>query len=66
MSRSFAVDVHDAFADPKEAKHEYNVALMDTLEDTEKYDCVIGAVAHDMYTSFTVNDLEKLAKKRMV
>lgn len=63
VGRGFAVDVHDAFADPKEAKHEYNVALMDTLEDTERYDCVIGAVAHDVYTSFTVNHLKKLVKK---
>ena len=42
------VDVHDPWADPAEAKHEYGLELVAELE-AGAYDGVILAVAHDAY-----------------
>jgi UDP-N-acetyl-D-galactosamine dehydrogenase len=46
------VSVHDAFADPAEAKHEYGVDLVPHLNGT--YDAVVAAVAHKTYVEFDV------------
>jgi UDP-N-acetyl-D-galactosamine dehydrogenase len=61
VGRGFTVDVHDAFADAAEAKHEYNVDLMDSLDDASGYDCVVGAVSHDIYAGYGVADFALLA-----
>lgn len=53
QSRGFAVDVHDAFADPEEAKQIFNVALLPSLHDATGYDCVVGAVPHEPYLEFS-------------
>jgi UDP-N-acetyl-D-galactosamine dehydrogenase len=58
--RGFTVDVHDAFADTAEAKHEYNVNLMSSLDGATHYDCVVGAVSHDIYAAYGVSDFAKL------
>jgi UDP-N-acetyl-D-glucosamine/UDP-N-acetyl-D-galactosamine dehydrogenase len=42
------VTVHDPLADPAEAEHEYGLSL-DGNALAGRYDCVVGAVAHDAY-----------------
>ena len=61
VGRGFTVDVHDAFADAAEAKHEYNVNLMDSLDGASGYDCVVGAVSHDVYANYGEADFARLA-----
>jgi UDP-N-acetyl-D-galactosamine dehydrogenase len=51
--RGFTIDVHDAFADPDESKEIFGIALKPTLETSEPYDCVVGAVPHEPYIAFT-------------
>jgi UDP-N-acetyl-D-galactosamine dehydrogenase len=51
--RGFAVEIHDAFADAEEARHEYGLSLRPTLADAAGYDCVVGAVPHKPYVEFT-------------
>ncbi|RAU21868.1 nucleotide sugar dehydrogenase [Paramagnetospirillum kuznetsovii] len=48
-----AVEVHDPFADPAEATHEYGETLMASLDGAGGYDCLIGAVPHSPYLGFT-------------
>ncbi len=43
------VEVHDPHADPGEAQAIYGIELLADLSDAERYDCVVGAVAHDDY-----------------
>jgi len=60
--RGFSVDVHDAAADPIEAKNFYNIDLvpsLDALEDNS-YAAVLGVVAHDEYKLLTGSDMERL------
>ncbi|MEE2997906.1 MAG: nucleotide sugar dehydrogenase [Pseudomonadota bacterium] len=56
----FEVDVHDCFADVSEAKHEYNVDLLPSLDDASGYHCVIGAVAHHEYAAYGDTDFAKI------
>jgi UDP-N-acetyl-D-galactosamine dehydrogenase len=60
VGRGFVVDVHDAFADPEEAQHEYNIDLLDSLNGARKYHCIVGAVSHDLYTTFGEAEFSKL------
>lgn len=60
-ARGFKVDVHDCFANADEAKHEYNVELLSSLNGASGYHCVVGAVAHKEYTTFETADFAKLA-----
>ena len=59
-ARGFELDVHDGFADPAEARHEYGVDLLGTLDGASGYHCVIGAVAHDAYAAYGVDDFRTL------
>lgn len=59
-SRGFQVDVHDSFADPAEARHEYDVELMTSLEGASGYHGVVGAVAHEGYAAYGPADFAKL------
>ncbi len=60
--RGFTVDVHDAAADPLEAKKFYNIDLVPSLDDLKDHDyaAVMGVVSHDAYKSITGDDLERL------
>tara|TARA_R110002072_G_scaffold242550_3_gene401324 strand:- start:11022 stop:12302 length:1281 start_codon:yes stop_codon:yes gene_type:complete len=42
------VDIHDPWADPAEAQHEYGVSLIDSPKDGT-YDAIVLAVAHQDY-----------------
>jgi UDP-N-acetyl-D-galactosamine dehydrogenase len=57
-SAGHEVAVHDAFADPAEAKHEYGIDLVPNLDAT--YDAVVAAVAHKPYVALKAADLGKL------
>jgi UDP-N-acetyl-D-galactosamine dehydrogenase len=59
-SWGFAVDVHDPLAYADEAMHEYGIALLPDLDKVERYDCIVGAVAHKAYADFGVAQLTKL------
>jgi UDP-N-acetyl-D-galactosamine dehydrogenase len=56
------VDVHDPLVDPGEAREEYGLTLLPTLDGTASYDAVIGAVAHDQYRSFAAQMLAALLR----
>lgn len=53
------VDVADAIADPDDVFKEYNINLVQ--EDMlGKYSCIVLAVAHDKYKSFTIENYKEL------
>lgn len=58
--RGHQVAVHDAFADPEEAKHEYGLELIGSLSQDFPYDVLVGAVAHKNYEAMGVEELESL------
>ncbi|VAV88179.1 UDP-N-acetyl-D-glucosamine 6-dehydrogenase [hydrothermal vent metagenome] len=60
--RGFTVDVHDAAADPLEAKKFFNIDLVPSLDDLEdhSYAAVMGVVSHTEYGTITGADLERL------
>jgi len=60
--RGFAIDVHDAFADPEEARSHLGIELRPTLEGGNGYDCVVGAVPHAPYLEFTAETFRELLK----
>jgi UDP-N-acetyl-D-galactosamine dehydrogenase len=60
--RGHAVDVHDPFADPAEAEHEYRETLIPSLDGLGDYDCIVGAVPHSSYAGFTAENFERLVK----
>jgi len=55
------VDVHDPWADPKEALTEYGLELV-TDPETNAYDGVILAVAHDVFRDRGVDTLRRYSK----
>lgn len=50
------VTIHDPWADPTIAKHEYGVELQNDLPK-EKFDAVILAVAHDEFRNLDINQI---------
>jgi UDP-N-acetyl-D-galactosamine dehydrogenase len=61
-SEGHDVAVHDPFADPAEAAHEYGETLMPSLDGASGYDCVIGAVPHAPYLAFNRSSFETLLR----
>ncbi|MCF8474946.1 MAG: nucleotide sugar dehydrogenase [Emcibacter sp.] len=60
--RGFKVDVHDAAADPVEAKKFYNIDLVPSLDGLKDHDyvAVLGVVPHTEYKNITGDDFERL------
>ncbi|MCP5382862.1 MAG: nucleotide sugar dehydrogenase [Kordiimonadaceae bacterium] len=60
--RGFQVDVHDASADPVEAKKFFNIDLKPNLADLKdhSYTAVVGVVAHDSYKDIPGSEFERL------
>jgi len=58
--KNFGVEVcvHDPYADPDEAMHEYGVRLL-PWDELPRADAMVAAVAHQQLTSLTVEDLQK-------
>jgi len=55
------VDVHDPWADPVEAHHEYGLSLVES-PDTGVYDAIIIAVGHDDFRRMSASDIHKFGK----
>lgn len=51
------VTVHDPLADNAEAQHEYGLEISEDALDG-RYDCIVGAVAHDSYKAMSPTDLQ--------
>jgi UDP-N-acetyl-D-galactosamine dehydrogenase len=71
LAREFAeygavVDIHDPWADPAVAAHEYGVALLDKAPQAGAYDAIVVAVAHDEFRAMGVEGLRALANGRAV
>jgi len=64
--RGHRVDVHDLRADVDTAREHYGIELLPALPKAKPgegaYDCLIGAVAHDAYASFTTEDFAHLVR----
>tara|TARA_B100000686_G_C16749200_1_gene951399 strand:- start:585 stop:1853 length:1269 start_codon:yes stop_codon:yes gene_type:complete len=58
--RGHIVAVHDALADADEAYKLCGIELIDSYANGAKYDCVLGAVAHDEYSQLSAETLEAL------
>lgn len=50
------IDVYDPWADPAQAEEEYGITLKQSL-DGEKYDGIVGAVAHEQFGEWTADQL---------
>ncbi|MSO74833.1 MAG: nucleotide sugar dehydrogenase [Alphaproteobacteria bacterium] len=59
--RGYRVDVHDPLADPGEAARLYGTTLLQSLDGLSGYACVLGAVAHRLYTMFETETFARLA-----
>ncbi|APE27881.1 Vi polysaccharide biosynthesis UDP-N-acetylglucosamine C-6 dehydrogenase TviB [Aurantiacibacter gangjinensis] len=59
------VDVHDPLADAEEAKREYDVKLVSSLDDNT-YDAVVLAVAHEDYKAMGASGIRALGKEEHV
>jgi UDP-N-acetyl-D-glucosamine/UDP-N-acetyl-D-galactosamine dehydrogenase len=57
-SYGIEVFVHDPYADPEEAMHEYGVRLL-TWDDLPRADAIVAAVAHRQLASLSVEDLQR-------
>lgn len=66
MAAGHRVNVHDPIADRDEAQREYDVTLLPSIDSLEPYDCLVGAVAHDAYRSFTPYQIASLVKRDAV
>lgn len=64
QSRGHTVDVHDPCAHPHEASDFYDLSLLPTLDDIGLYDCIVGAVSHKGYLSFTEQNFKSLLKPK--
>ena len=58
--KSFGVEVfvHDPYADPVEAEHEYGVHVM-SWDDLPRADAIVAAVSHRQFTTLSSEDLQK-------
>jgi UDP-N-acetyl-D-galactosamine dehydrogenase len=51
------VEVYDSWADAEEVRHEYGMNLSEA--PSGKYDAIILAVAHDLFTDLNLNEYMK-------
>src|SRR5207342_603865 len=58
------VDIHDPWADPVQARHEYGVELLPQAPQPGSYDAIVVAVAHDEFRALGVDGLRRLANGR--
>ena len=49
IAASHTVDVHDPLADAAEARAEYGIALLPSLDSARDYDALVCAVAHEAF-----------------
>jgi UDP-N-acetyl-D-galactosamine dehydrogenase len=53
------VDIYDPWASPAEVMHEYGVAIVSEINNPEKYNSVVLAVAHDEFKALDFNAFKK-------
>jgi UDP-N-acetyl-D-galactosamine dehydrogenase len=58
QSYGVEVFVHDPYADPDEAMHEYGVRLL-PWDDMPRADAIVAAVSHNQFTSLSVEDFQR-------
>jgi UDP-N-acetyl-D-glucosamine/UDP-N-acetyl-D-galactosamine dehydrogenase len=56
------VDVHDPWADPKDAEREYGLTLLSAFPAPDVYDAIVLAVGHDKYAHMGVEAIRSLGK----
>lgn len=56
--------IYDPYANKEEAKKVYNIDLIDKSE-LAKADCIVFAVAHDVFENMDVKDIEQLYDKKL-
>lgn len=49
------VDVYDTWADKEEVKHEYNINMIDHIDNMDIYEGVLVAVGHDQFKELELN-----------
>jgi len=59
------IDIYDPWVDNAEAKHEYNIELIDKLENN-KYDGILIAVAHNQFVEMGAEKMHLLGKETHV
>ena len=59
------VDVYDPWVDVQEAEHEYGITPVQSV-DTDTYDAVILAVAHDQFKAMGADEIRALGKEQHV
>jgi UDP-N-acetyl-D-galactosamine dehydrogenase len=60
-----SVDVHDPWADPREARHEYGLKLV-RRPRPGSYDAIVLAVAHDEFRRMGIDKVRTLARRKHV
>ncbi len=59
------VDIHDPWADEKEAEQEYGIQLTSDIS-LEFYDAIIVAVAHDCFKELGIDTIKSYAKSKCI
>lgn len=65
LSYDALIDVYDPEVSIQEVKNQYGFEPLKMIE-SEKYDAVIFAVAHEVFRSFTLQDIKSLCKEKYV
>jgi UDP-N-acetyl-D-galactosamine dehydrogenase len=60
------VDIHDPWADPVQARHEYAIELLPGEPQAGAYDAIVVAVGHDQFRAMGVEGIRRLANGRAV
>ena len=59
-AKGHIVDVHDPLADGAEARELYGIELLADIQDAQRYDCLVGAVGHDLYGTINAAQIARL------
>lgn len=59
------VDIHDPWADEKEAEEEYGIELASDI-DPDSYDAIIVAVAHDCFKELGIDTIKSYGKSNCI
>ena len=60
------VDVHDPWADPQATRDEYGLELLATLPESDDYDAILVAVAHDAFRKLGIDAVRRLGQPNVV
>jgi UDP-N-acetyl-D-galactosamine dehydrogenase len=60
------VDIHDSWADPEATRREYGLELLPRLPESDNYDAIVLAVAHDEYRDLGIDAVRRLGREGAV